>query len=306
MPASEYSAQVKKAAHFSIITALVLIITKGIAWWQTGSVSMLASITDSMLDLLASFMSMLILRFALMPADHNHSFGHGKAESLASLVQSAFISGSAIFLLLQGIHRFNSPQALNNTILGMLVTVFSIFATLLLVWYQGRVIEQTDSPAIKADRLHYQTDLLMNFAILISLGLSVHGILWADAVFAILISLYILLNAAKMLFSSTQLLLDQMLPPEEIEQIHAVLNQEIAQDSRMLGFHALRTRRSGAIRFIQFHLELADELSFIEAHDITEHLERCLCKTFPRSDIVIHPEPTFVVQQEMQLDKKVI
>ena len=111
MPASEYSAQVKKAAHFSIITALVLIIVKGIAWWQTGSVSMLASITDSMLDLLASFMSMLILRFALMPADHNHSFGHGKAESLASLVQSAFISGSAIFLLLQGIHRFNSPQA---------------------------------------------------------------------------------------------------------------------------------------------------------------------------------------------------
>ena len=234
MPASEYSAQVKKAAHFSIITALVLIIVKGIAWWQTGSVSMLASITDSMLDLLASFMSMLILRFALMPADHNHSFGHGKAESLASLVQSAFISGSAIFLLLQGIHRFNSPQALNNTILGMLVTVFSIFATLLLVWYQGRVIEQTDSPAIKADRLHYQTDLLMNFAILISLGLSVHGILWADAVFAILISLYILLNAAKMLFSSTQLLLDQMLPAEEIEQINAVLNQEISQDRRIL------------------------------------------------------------------------
>ena len=267
---------------------------------------MLASITDSMLDLLASFMNMLILRFALMPADHNHSFGHGKAESLASLVQSAFISGSAIFLLLQGIHRFNSPQALSNTLLGMAVTVFSILATGLLVWYQGRVINATESPAIKADRLHYQTDLLMNFTILLSLGLSAYGILWADAVFAILISLYILLNAAKMLFDSTQLLLDQMLPPEEIEQIHAVLNQEIAQDSRMLGFHALRTRRSGAIRFIQFHLELADELSFIEAHDITEHLERCLCKTFPRSDIVIHPEPTFVVQQEMQLDKKVI
>ena len=295
MPASEYSAQVKKAANFAIITALILIIAKGIAWWQTGSVSMLASITDSMLDLLASFMNMLILRFALMPADHNHSFGHGKAESLASLVQSAFISGSAIFLLLQGIHRFNSPQALSNTLLGMAVTVFSILATGLLVWYQGRVINATESPAIKADRLHYQTDLLMNFTIL-----------WADAVFAILISLYILWNAAKMLFDSTQLLLDQMLPPEEIEQIHAVLNQEIAQDSRMLGFHALRTRRSGAIRFIQFHLELADELSFIEAHDITEHLERCLCKAFPRSDIVIHPEPTFIVQQEMQLDKKVI
>ena len=229
MPASEYSAQVKKAANFAIITALILIIAKGIAWWQTGSVSMLASITDSMLDLLASFMNMLILRFALMPADHNHSFGHGKAESLASLVQSAFISGSAIFLLLQGIHRFNSPQALSNTLLGMAVTVFSILATGLLVWYQGRVIKATESPAIKADRLHYQTDLLMNFTILLSLGLSAYGILWADAVFAILISLYILWNAAKMLFDSTQLLLDQMLPPEEIEQIHAVLNQEIVQ-----------------------------------------------------------------------------
>lgn len=306
MPASEYSSQVKKAAHFAIITALILIIVKGIAWWQTGSVSMLASITDSMLDLLASLMSMLILRFALMPADHNHSFGHGKAESLASLMQSAFISGSAIFLLLQGVHRFNSPQALNNTALGVAVTLFSIVATLLLVLYQGRVIKQTDSPAIKADRLHYQTDLLMNLTILLSLGLSAHGILWADAVFAILISLYILLNAAKMLFGSTQLLLDQMLPPDEIEQISQVLHQEIAKDPRIIGFHALRTRRSGAVRFIQFHLELADELSFIEAHDITEYLEARLKTTFSQSDIVIHPEPTFVVQQEMQLIKKVL
>ncbi|EGY33239.1 ferrous-iron efflux pump FieF [Aggregatibacter actinomycetemcomitans serotype e str. SC1083] len=306
MPAIAYSAQVKKAAHFAILTALILIVVKGIAWWQTGSVSMLASITDSMLDLLASFMSMLILRFALMPADHNHSFGHGKAESLASLVQSAFISGSAIFLLLQGIHRFNSPQTLTNTSLGIVVTLFSIFATALLVLYQTRVIKQTDSLAIKADQLHYQTDLLMNVAILISLGLSAYGVLLADAVFAILIALYILLNAAKMLFYSVQLLLDQMLPLQEIEQINALLSAEIAVDRRILGFHALRTRRSGAIRFIQFHLELADELSFIDAHDITEHLERQLQRLFPRSDIVIHPEPTIVVQREMQADKKVI
>ncbi|KYK89558.1 iron transporter, partial [Aggregatibacter actinomycetemcomitans serotype d str. SA508] len=244
MLAVAYSAQVKKAAHFAIITALILILAKGIAWWQTGSVSMLASITDSMLDLLASFMNMLILRFALMPADHNHSFGHGKAESLASLVQSAFISGSAIFLLLQGIHSFNSPQALTNTSLGIVVTLFSILATALLVLYQTRVIKQTDSPAIKADRLHYQTDLLMNVAILISLGLSAYGVLLADAVFAILTALYILLNAAKMLFDSVQLLLDQMLPSQEIEQINALLTTEIAEDRRILGFYALRTRRS--------------------------------------------------------------
>lgn len=290
-----YSTQVKRAAFFAIATATILIFVKGLAWWKTGSVSMLASITDSMLDLLASFMSMLILRFALMPADHNHSFGHGKAESLASLVQSAFISGSAIFLLLQGIHRLNEPQTLDNASLGIGVTIFSILATAILVWFQGRVIAQTDSPAIKADRLHYQTDLLMNVAILISLGLSLYAVWWADAVFAILISLYILRNAAQMLFDSIQLLLDKTLPDEEIKQIGEIIHE----DPRILGFHALRTRRSGAVRFIQFHLELDDELSFVEAHDITEQLEKRLYRAFDRCDIVIHPEPTQVVYREM-------
>lgn len=289
-----YSTQVKKAAVFAILTAAFLIIIKGIAWWETGSVSMLASITDSMLDLFASFISMLILRFALMPADHNHSFGHGKAESMASLAQSAFISGSAIFLLLQGIQRFYSPQELNNSLLGIGVTIFSIFLTALLVWYQGKVIKHTDSPAIKADRLHYQTDLLMNIAILISLFLSYSGFLWADAIFAVAIAGYILWNAGVMLNNSVQLLLDVALPQEEIRKIEQI----ILSDPRILGFHDLRTRRSGAVRFIQFHLELEDHLSFIEAHHITEQLEQRLKNAFGILDIAIHHEPTSTVQSE--------
>lgn len=289
-----YSTQVKKAAVFAILTAAFLIIIKGIAWWETGSVSMLASITDSMLDLFASFISMLILRFALMPADHNHSFGHGKAESMASLAQSAFISGSAIFLLLQGIQRFYLPQELNNSLLGIGVTIFSIFLTALLVWYQGKVIKHTDSPAIKADRLHYQTDLLMNIAILISLFLSYSGFLWADAIFAVAIAGYILWNAGVMLNNSVQLLLDVALPQEEIRKIEQI----ILSDPRILGFHDLRTRRSGAVRFIQFHLELEDHLSFIEAHHITEQLEQRLKNAFGILDIAIHHEPTSTVQSE--------
>lgn len=289
-----YSTQVKKAAVFAILTAAFLIIIKGIAWWETGSVSMLASITDSMLDLFASFISMLILRFALMPADHNHSFGHGKAESMASLAQSAFISGSAIFLLLQGIQRFYSPQELNNSLLGIGVTIFSIFLTALLVWYQGKVIKHTDSPAIKADRLHYQTDLLMNIAILISLFLSYSGFLWADAIFAVAIAGYILWNAGVMLNNAVQLLLDVALPQEEIQKIEQI----ILSDPRILGFHDLRTRRSGAVRFIQFHLELEDHLSFIEAHHITEQLEQRLKNAFGILDIAIHHEPTSTVQSE--------
>ena len=291
---SLYSTQVKRAAILAILTALLLIIVKGFAWWQTGSVSILASITDSMLDLFASFINMLILRFALMPADRNHSFGHGKAESLAMLAQSAFISGSAVFLLLQSIHRLNAPQVLTNTHIGIGVTLFSIVITLLLVWYQKRVIAQTDSPAIKADRLHYQTDLLMNITILISLSLTLWDMMWADAVFAIFIALYILLSAAKMFVDAVQLLLDIALPEQEVSQIEEI----VLSDLRVLGFHDLRTRRSGSVRFIQLHLELDDHLSFLEAHDITDSLERRLRQAFPLVDIVIHHEPTSVVQAE--------
>lgn len=292
---NHYSVQVKRAALWAVVTAFALILIKGFAWWRTGSVSMLASVTDSLLDLFASFINMLIVRFALMPADHNHSFGHGKAESLAALAQSAFISGSALFLLLQGIHRLNVPQPLNAPELGIAVTVFSIVATFILILYQNRVIKRTDSPAIKADRLHYQTDLLMNIAILISLTLSLLEFIWADAVFAIIIALYILLSAAKMLFEAVQLLLDIALPNEEVKRIENI----ILSDKRVLGFHDLRTRRSGAIRFIQLHLELDDHLSFLDAHDITDALEKRLKQAFPVVDIVIHHEPTSVVQAEI-------
>ncbi|TCP95551.1 ferrous-iron efflux pump FieF [Cricetibacter osteomyelitidis] len=289
-----YSKQVRRAAIFAICTALLLVLVKGVAWWKTGSVSMLASITDSLLDLLSSFTSMLILRFALMPADNNHSFGHGKAESMASLAQSAFISGSAIFLLLQGIHRLNAPVELPHSELGIAVTLFSIAATFVLVIYQRKVIKQTDSPAIKADRLHYQTDLLMNLAILISLLLSMQGFICADAIFAILIAGYILLNAAKMLFEAIQLLLDVALPEHEIRLIERIAQE----DKSVIGIHDLRTRRAGAIRFIQLHLELDDNLSFIEAHNITDRVERKLSTAFPMSDIMIHQEPTCVVKAE--------
>ncbi|TCJ97834.1 ferrous-iron efflux pump FieF [Volucribacter psittacicida] len=291
-----YSHYVKRASILAVITAIMLIIVKGIAWWLTDSVSMLASITDSLLDLVASLMNLVILRFALMPADHNHSFGHGKAESLASLAQSAFISGSAIFILLQGIQRLSSPQPLANSEIGIIVTLFSILVTLLLITYQAKVIKITDSPAIKADRLHYQTDLFMNIAILCSFALSFTGFIYIDGIVAIIIALYILLSAVKILIESTQLLLDVALPTQEIEQI----KQIALADKRVIGLHDIRTRRAGSVRFIQLHLELADELSLLEAHNITDHIEQQLAQAFGQADIMIHQEPTSVVQAEQQ------
>ncbi|TNG89960.1 cation diffusion facilitator family transporter [Pasteurellaceae bacterium USgator11] len=296
----KYSRLVRRASLLAVATALCLILIKSVAWWQTGSVSMLASIIDSLLDLLASFTSMLILRFSLMPADDNHSFGHGKAESLATLIQGAFISGSAILLLLQGVERVINPQPLQAAGLGITVTVVTLLMTLGLIRYQRYVIKKTQSPAIKADQLHYQTDLLMNVAVLLSLGLSAFGYVYADGIFALIISVYILISALRMLLDAVQLLLDRALPDSEIELIWKIVS---AQDN-IIGVHDLRTRRSGAVRFIQLHLELDDHLPLWRAHQITDNLENRLLMAFPMSDIIIHQEPTSVVKQEPQARQK--
>ncbi|MBP4133441.1 cation diffusion facilitator family transporter [Gallibacterium anatis] len=290
-----YSIYVKRAACLAIFTAFFLVSIKAIAWWKTGSVSILAAITDSLLDLLASFTNMLILRFALMPADDNHSFGHGKAESLASLAQGMFICGSVVFLFLQGIQRLHSPEITDHNIWGIAVTIVSVIMTAILVSFQKYTIKRTDSPAIKADSLHYQTDLFMNLGILIALVISYYGFVMADAICALIIAVYILINALKMVAESVQMLLDVALPEEEIAEIKKIAQRH----PKVLGVHDIKTRRAGAVRFIQLHLELEDHLPLMVAHDITEELEQELQQAFPNSDIMIHQEPTTVVKQEM-------
>ncbi|QEM88156.1 cation diffusion facilitator family transporter [Glaesserella parasuis] len=290
----QYNQYVKRAANFAVIVAATLIIAKAFAWWQTGSMAILAAMTDSLVDLFASLTNMLVLRFALQPADDDHTFGHGKAESLAALAQSAFITGSATFLLLQGIQRLTEPQLVQSSELGVAISLFSIVLTAALVWYQKKVVKLTQSPAIEADSLHYQTDLYMNAAILVAMILNIYGVIYADALFAIGIALYILFNAAKMCWEAVQSLLDKALPQEEIDQIWAIA----LQHPRIIGIHDVKTRRAGAIRFIQLHLELDDHLPLVVAHDITDSLEQKILAAFPHSEVIIHQEPTTIVKQE--------
>lgn len=294
-----YEKQVKRAANFAIVVATVLIFIKAFAWWHTGSMAILAAMTDSLVDLFASITNVLVLRFALQPADENHTFGHGKAESLAALVQSAFITGSAAFLLLHGIQRLTEPQELQSSELGIVISLISIFLTALLVWYQRKVVKATGSPAIEADSLHYQTDLYMNAAILVAMVLSIQGFIYADAIFAIGIAFYILYNAGKMLWEAMQSLLDQALPQEEVDKVWTIA----LEHPGIISIHDVRTRRAGAVRFIQLHLELDDELPLVKAHEITDSLEKKLLDAFPLSEVIIHQEPTSVVQLERQQAK---
>lgn len=291
---AEYNKLVKRAANLAIVVAVSLIFIKAFAWWKTGSISILAAMTDSVVDLFASLTNILVLRFALQPADEKHAFGHGKAESLAALAQSAFISGSAVFLLLQGFHKLTNPELISQSEIGVIVSLISIVATALLVAYQRYVVRLTQSPAIEADSLHYQTDLFMNAAILVAMLLNGAGFVYADALFAIGIALYIAFSAVRMFWEAVQTLLDQALPDEDIALI-----QEIAsQHPNVLGVHDILTRRAGAVRFIQLHLELDDHLTLLVAHEITDSLEQKLLAAFPMSEVIIHQEPTTVVQQE--------
>ncbi|MGP8309108.1 CDF family cation-efflux transporter FieF [Vibrio sp. YIC-376] len=287
----QYARLVTTAAWTATIAATFLLLVKVMTWWITGSVSLLASLIDSMLDIAASVVNLIVVRYALQPADREHTFGHGKAESLAALAQAMFISGSAVFLILNGVERFFRPQPLHEPELGVYVSLFAMAVTLGLVTFQKHVVRVTGSQAIAADSLHYQTDLYMNAAIMVALGLSYFGVTQADAVFAIGIGVFILYSAFKMVNEAIQTLLDRKLPDAEIEQIRT----ECLNVKGVLGVHQLRTRMSGPTRFIQLHLELDDNLRLIEAHYIADKVEENVLTLFPGADVMIHQDPLSVV-----------
>lgn len=287
----EYARLVTMAAWTATIVATLLLIVKVGAWWVTGSVSLLASLIDSMLDIAASLVNLVVVRYSLQPADREHTFGHGKAESLAALAQAMFISGSAVFLILNGVDRFFRPHALQSPEYGVYVSLFAIVVTFGLVRFQKYVVQKTGSQAIAADSLHYESDLYMNAAIMLALALSWFGIGQADAVFAIGIGGYILYSAFKMVREATQTLLDRKLPDEELKEIReCCLSIE-----GVLGVHQLRTRMSGPTRFIQLHLELEDQMPLLEAHRISDLVEDSLLERFPGADVLIHQDPYSVV-----------
>ncbi len=287
----EYARLVTLAAWSATSVATLLLIIKLATWWVTGSVSLLASLLDSLLDLVASAVNLIVIRYALQPADEEHSFGHGKAESLAALAQAMFISGSACFLLLNGVDRFFRPDELVSPEYGVYVSLFATLVTINLIMFQKYVVRKTGSQAIAADSLHYQTDVYMNLAIMVALGLSYFGVTQADAVFAIGIGLFILVSAFKMITEAAQSLLDKQLPAEERQKIHNVV---MSVDS-VLGIHCLRTRMSGPVRFIQLHLELNDDITLLEAHNISDKVEDKLIEAFPEADVLIHQDPYSVV-----------
>ncbi|RPH31102.1 CDF family cation-efflux pump FieF [Buttiauxella warmboldiae] len=292
----QYGKLVSRAAIAATVMASLLLLIKIFAWWYTGSVSILAALVDSLVDIAASLTNLLVVRYSLQPADEKHTFGHGKAESLAALAQSMFISGSALFLFLTGIQHLAEPSQMKQPLVGVVVTVIALFSTLILVTFQRWVVRKTQSQAIRADMLHYQSDVMMNGAILVALALSWYGWHRADSIFALGIGVYILYNALRMGYGAVQSLLDRALPDDERQAIVDIINAWPG----VKGGHDLRTRQSGPTRFIQVHIEMEDNLPLVQAHIIAEQVEQALLRRFPGSDVIIHQDPCSVVPAQQQ------
>ncbi|MEO3429099.1 cation diffusion facilitator family transporter [Pelagibius sp. CAU 1746] len=284
----EASRLLRLATTASVATACVLIVVKLVAFLLTDSISILSTLIDSLLDAAASMVNLIAVRHALVPADREHRFGHGKAEPLAAVGQAIFITGSAVFLLIEASQRFFTPQPLTNSEVGIAVMIFSIIATLGLVTLQRYVIRRTGSLAISADQLHYTGDILVNGAVIVALVLAAQfGWRFIDPAFGIAIALYILYNAWQIAAGALDMLMDRELPEEDRNRIRDV----IVNHDGVLGFHDLRTRASGPQIFIQCHIELDAGLSLMNAHDIADDVENELRDAFPGAEVIVHQDP---------------
>lgn len=288
----EHERLLRLATRSSLAVASILIVAKGIAWWLSGSVSLLAGLTDSALDGAASFLNLLAVHYALRPADDDHRYGHGKAEALSGIAQSLFIAVSAVLIAYQAVERILHPQPLEAPGVGIAVMLLSIALTVALLMLQHKVIRETGSTAIRADSLHYRSDLLLNGSILVALILAVFGWQQLDAYFGLAIAVYILWSAIQIAGETVSVLMDEELPVEVSQRM-----LELACGvPGVLGAHDLRTRISGNHWFVQLHLELPGHLTLSVAHALCDRAADAIHSEFPKAEVLVHADPQEVLK----------
>jgi ferrous-iron efflux pump FieF len=278
----------RRASYASIAVAAVLIAAKLAAWFATDSVSLLSSLLDSLVDATASLVNLVAIQQALAPADAEHRFGHGKAEPLGSLGQSAFIAGSAVLLVVQAAQHLLHPVPVAHTSVGLAVMAFAIVLALALVAYQQHVIRRTGSLVVAADAVHYRADLVLNAGVILSLVLTAQlGWPAIDPLFGAAIAVWILYGAGQVGRQAIVQLMDRELPDADRARI-----REIAlSHPEVISVHDLRTRAAGPTAFVQIHLELDGNMTLKEAHRISDAVEGQIRAAFPYSEVIIHQDP---------------
>jgi ferrous-iron efflux pump FieF len=277
-----------RAAIASVAMAIFLIALKSYAAWSTGSIAMLGSLADSGLDLLASAVTLYGVRLAAQPADHDHRFGHGKAESLAALFQVMLITASAAGIAWRAIVALGSREPTQGAEFGIGVSLIAIVATVILLAYQRAVIRRTGSVAIVADNVHYQSDVLLNGSVIVALVLDQYlGWRSADPIFGIVIAVWLAYGA----FRASSNAIDHLMDKEWPEAMRAEFIEVAARQPGIKGIHDFRTRHAGTHDFAQFHMEVPGDITVAQAHKVVEGVERALHKAFPKVEVLIHLDP---------------
>src|SRR6266481_5560239 len=292
----------RMATYASVAVATLLIAVKFAAWLETGSVALLSSLVDSLLDAAASLVTLVAVRHAMTPADREHRFGHGKAEPLAVLGQSAFITGSAILLLAEAVRRLISPIPVENAPAGIAVMIFSIAVTIGLVLFQRHVVRRTGSIAITADELHYRSDVVLNVSVIAALVLG--GALdlpILDPLFGAAIGVWIVYSAVRLTRLSLFQLMDHELSDDERERIRSIAQSH----PDVAAAHDLRTRVAGPTAFIQLHIEMDGAMSLIRAHEISDEVEANLRAAYPHAEIIIHQDPEGIEEPRANFPRRV-
>src|SRR5580693_5575962 len=299
-PASERLRRI--ATYASVAVAAVLIAAKFAAWLETGSVALLSSLVDSLLDAVASLVNLFAVRHAISPADREHRFGHGKAEPLAVLGQSAFIIGSAMLLFAEAVRRLIWPVPVENAPAGIVVMIFSIAVTVGLVLYQRYVVRRTGSIAVTADELHYRSDLVLNISVIVALVLgSALAVPLIDPLFGAAIGIWIVYSAVRLVRLSLFQLMDHELDDDEREKIRAIA----LSHPDVAAAHDLRTRLAGPTAFIQIHIEMDGGLSLIRAHEISDEVEAELRAAYPHAEVMIHQDPEGIEEPRTNFPRRV-
>jgi ferrous-iron efflux pump FieF len=278
----------RRAAIASVAVSLFLVGIKTFAYFTSHSVAMLASLADSALDLFTASLNLIAIRQALTPADAEHRFGHGKAEPLAGLAQGAFITASALFLVIQAVNRILAPEAIDHSIEALIVMCIAIGCAILLVLYERRVVAKTGSLAVEADQTHYLGDLATNVGVVLALVLSAYlGWTLADPLIAIAVAGVMLWSALGVGGNSFNQLMDRELPDEERARIRRIAESHDA----VRNVHDLKTRAAGLSTFIQLHLALDPEMRLSEAHKVSDTVEQAILNAYPGAEVIIHQDP---------------
>ena len=268
--------------------AASLAVAKLVTGLVVNSMAIIASSVDSLLDLVASSVNLVAIRVALAPPDADHSFGHSKAEAMATALQSLLIGGSAVYLLVEGTRRVLSPQPMRRPEMGLVVMAISAVASVLLVAYMRRVATQTGSTALRADSTHYATDVLANLAILAGVAATWWtGVRRVDGFLTLGVALYVGASAASLLRDATRVLMDEEIPAADRSRIEDVL-QAYVDRGELTGWHGLRTRTAGRSAFVEVHLEMDGELALQLAHDRGDAVMVSIHEVLPSAQVIVH------------------